>query len=261
MKNLIPLILGLILVACGSISEKKTEESSEKSITYELEFQEYSDREVDCEGEECTEVMIVLPILVGGDSLIAFEINQNIEGQYRQSIKSRLPEPRSTGSWEFLAASFIEGYELFKREFPDDPTSWYLYMSGEESMLVADSILTVIVDDSEFIGGAHGNTATLMQSYRLSDGMRVDFVDRYGDKLKTLAEEKFRAHHGISREESLNDAGFIFPDEGFILPENIGYTSKGLTLIYNPYEVAPYSTGTTILNIAISELESQKEAS
>jgi hypothetical protein len=34
-----------------------------------------------------------------------------------------------------------------------------------------------------------------------------------------------------------------------------------LTLIYNPYEVAPYSTGTTILNIAISELEPQKEAS
>ncbi len=224
-------------------------------------FQEFSEREPDCTSEECTEVKIVLPFLKGGDTTITAEINASIDDQYRRLIKSRLPEPRSTGSWESLAASFIEGYELFKIEFPDDPTSWYLYLEGRESSVIGDTVFTVKVNDSEFMGGAHGNTATLIRSYSLKDGIPIDFVERYGVRLKELAEQKFRAHHSISTNEPLNDAGFIFPEEGFILPDNIGYSSKGLILIYNPYEVAPYSTGTTELNIAISELEAQSEAS
>jgi len=260
MKNILPFILVLVLVACGNETENTTEKNSHKAVTYELYFQEYSDKEANCKGEECTEVKIVLPQLQGGDSLIASVINKKIEDRYRQLIKSRLPEPRSTGSWESLAAGFIEGFELFKMEFPDDPTSWYLYLDGEESVLVGDTIFTAIVNDSEFMGGAHGNTATLVESYHLENGFRIDFVERYGDKLKELAEEKFRAHHGISAVEPLNDAGFIFPEEGFILPDNIGYTSKGLVLIYNPYEVAPYSTGATVLTIPLSELEEKKES-
>jgi hypothetical protein len=104
------------------------------------------------------------------------------------------------------------------------------------------------------MGGAHGNTAKLVQSYSLKDGMAIDLVERYGEKLKALAEVKFREYHSLSADESLNDAGFIFPEEGFILPENIGYSVKGITLFYNPYEVAPYSTGSTILEIYMEEL-------
>lgn len=259
MRNFLPFILALFLASCGGTvekeSEKKSAESPEKAPAYELKFQEYYGHEADCASEQCTEVKIVLPFLKGGDTIITAEINRNIEDQYRQLIKSRLPEPRSTGSWESLAASFIQGYELFKMEFPDDPTSWYLCLEGRESLIVGDSVFTVIVNDSEFMGGAHGNTATLIQSYSLKDGMRVDFIERYGNRLKKIAEEKFRAHHSISIDEPLNDAGFIFPEEGFILPDNIGYSSKGLILIYNPYEVAPYSTGTTELIIPILELE------
>ncbi|MGB6036421.1 MAG: DUF3298 domain-containing protein [Cryomorphaceae bacterium] len=261
MKNFLPLILVWLLASCGSTVEKTAEESAEKAPIYALDLQEYSEREADCSDEECTEVKIVLPFLKGGDTLITAEVNNKIEDQYRQLIKSRLPEPRSTGPWESLAASFIEGYELFKMEFPDDPTSWYLYLEGGESSIVADSVFTVIVNDSEFMGGAHGNTATLIQSYSLKDGMRIDFVERYGSRLKEVAEEKFRTHHGLSANEPLNDAGFIFPEEGFILPDNIGYSSKGLILIYNPYEVAAYSTGTTELIIPISELEAQNATS
>lgn len=225
-----------------------------------MEFQEFSQREPDCSSDECTEVKIVLPFLKGGDSLITAEINKNIEDQYRLLIKSRLPEPRSSGSWESMAAGFIEGYELFKMEFPDDPTSWYLYLEGGESVIVADTVFTVMINDSEFMGGAHGNTATLVQSYSLADGSRIDFSERYGSRLKEVAEEKFRTHHGISENEPLNEAGFIFPEVGFILPDNMGYTSNGVTLIYNPYEVAPYSSGSTILDIPISELESESVA-
>lgn len=260
MKIFFPLILVLLLASCGSTVENTSEESAEKAPAYQLEFQEFSEREPDCSGDECTEVKIVLPFLKSGDSLITAEINKNIDDQYRMLIKSRLPEPRSSGSWKSLAAGFIEGYALFKMEFPDDPTSWYLYLEGEESSIVADTVFTAMIKDSEFMGGAHGNTATLVQSYSLKDGMQIDFSKRYGARLNELAEEKFRAHHGLSANEPLNEAGFIFPEEGFILPDNMGYTSKGLTLIYNPYEVAPYSSGSTVLDISISDLESEKEA-
>lgn len=257
MKNSLPLLLAVFLASCAETTEKKlTEEKIVVPQTnYSVEFREFADRESDCEGDACTEIKISLPVLSGGDSAIAEKLNEEVEGRYRELVKSRLPEPRSTGSWESLTASFIEGYDLFRMEFPDAIGSWYLYLEGDDSELVSDSIYTVMIKDSEFMGGAHGNTATLVESYRLSDGVMIDFRERYGDRLKTIAEEKFRSHHNISANEPLNDAGFIFPEIGFILPENMGYTSKGLTLIYNPYEVAAYSSGATVLHIPISDLE------
>ncbi len=256
----ISLVIALFgLMSCTDSDTSQSGEKSEKLPAYELSYEEYSATEEGCDGTECTEVHIVVPVLTGGDSTIADQISRKIEDQYRQLIKSRLPEPKSTGSWESLAASFIEGYELFKMEFPDDPTAWYLYLDGKESTILGDSVLTTVVDDSEFMGGAHGNTATLIQSYSLKDGERIDLVSRYGDKLKKVAERKFREQHSLSANEDLNEAGFIFPEEGFILPDNIGYTTEGLTLVYNPYEVAPYSTGAIVVNISLSELESTKE--
>jgi len=257
----ISLVIALFgIMSCTESDKSQTQESSEKMPAYELSYEEYSATEEDCDSTECTEARIVLPILSEGDAAIATQINKKVEDQYRRLIKSRLPEPRSTGSWESLAQSFIEGYELFKMEFPDDPTSWYLYLDGEQSAIIGDSVLTVMVDDSEFMGGAHGNTATLVQSYSLKNGERIDLKSRYGPKLKQLAEEKFRAYHAVAETEPLNDAGFIFPEEGFILPDNMGYSAKGLTLIYNPYEVAPYSTGSTVITIPLSELEKKKES-
>jgi len=249
-------IFALFITACGSDTEK-VETADEVSESFKIEFRDYSARDSSCTEEECTEIEVSIPFLSSNNRVVAEKVNEEIDAHYRRLIGARLPEPRSTGAWEDLCAGFIEGYELFTLEFPDSPESWYLYMDGKHSTILGDTLFTLKLDHSEFMGGAHGNQSVYLYSYDLKNGEPIDIAARYGESLKRVAERKFRKQHGIGPDEDLNGAGFIFPESGFILPENIGYTSKGVTLIYNPYEVASYSAGATEINIALSELDSR----
>lgn len=45
----------------------------------------------------------------------------------------------------------------------------------------------------------------------------------------------------------------MFPGNRFDLPDNIGYSTKGLILHYNPYEVASYAEGPVVVTIPYSK--------
>lgn len=257
MRNLLLIITALSIIACESQNQSERE-AEEQVPPYEMTVETYEKSDPNCRDSICTEIKVVLPVLSGGDDSISAELNQEIQAQYRQMIKSRLPEPQATGSWDLLTDKFIEGYELFKMEFPDSPTAWYLYLEGDSSVILGDSVFTLYLQNSEFMGGAHANHGVHLKSYDLKNGSKIDLPEKFGIYLEELAEKKFREFHGLNPEEDMNEAGFIFPEGKFILPESMGYTAKGLTLIYNPYEVAPYSTGSTVIHIPLEELDKAK---
>ena len=68
-----------------------------------------------------------------------------------------------------------------------------------------------------------------------------------------MAESAFREKHKLTPDTSLNDGGFLFPDGDFILPENMAVNEQGILLIYNPYEVAAYALGRTVLLLPFPE--------
>jgi hypothetical protein len=47
-----------------------------------------------------------------------------------------------------------------------------------------------------------------------------------------------------------------FDPNNFTLPENIGFDDDGLILLYNTYEIAPYSSGLTEIHIPFDEIDS-----
>jgi hypothetical protein len=250
-------IIALVLQACGgSSSEQETAEIPAYAFDYEL----VEAREDGCQGEDCAHVTLQIPRLSDGDSAVAKKITVHMEGEIRNIIKDRLPEPMAMGTWTSLAESFIEGYTLFTMEFPDSPGKWYIEVTTDSSVF-ADGYFTLQIETTEYMGGAHPNYHTALKSYSLASGEPVDVLSHFDQEtLKREAEKRFREVHSLSGNESLNDEGMVFPDGTFVLPENMGITPDGLKLIYNPYEVASYAEGQTVITIPLNLIEKKPAA-
>ncbi|MCA1751352.1 MAG: DUF3298 and DUF4163 domain-containing protein [Flavobacteriales bacterium] len=242
-----------LLTFCGSNSESDNASTVERE-PLELTNTQAKATEAGCDTiDDCALAYFRLPLLKGGEPEVTERINSDVEAVIREHIKARLPEPMAMGSYTELAEAFIDGYSLFANEFPDNPAKWYFEINGDSSSVDEEYFMLRLKFD-EFMGGAHPNSFVLLQNYRLSDGELVDVrgvVDE--DDLSMRAETAFRRKHRLNSKESLNDAGFMFEDDEFNLPENMAISNNRILLIYNPYEVASYSTGYTVLRLPLEE--------
>ncbi len=263
MKIFTPLLPALMvgLLACQSNTgdEKSAIESEPTVSTYSIAFQSVDVKQEGCTGSSCTYVSLKYPALSGGNH--AEKINQTIEDELREILKARLPEPTSMGSWNELAQKFIDGYALFMHEFPDTKQTWFLKVESSKSILTED-YFTAYLLASDFMGGAHSNTYAVLLVFDLSTGERVDVKSLVDIEMLTmLAEKKYREIHKLKADEPLDDSGYFFPGGIFALPANLGMNSKGVLLVYNPYEVAAYSKGMTEFVIPYTALrETEKES-
>jgi single-strand DNA-binding protein len=60
------------------------------------------------------------------------------------------------------------------------------------------------------------------------------------DAVNSLAEKRFRKTYNISETENIYATGFMFENEVFQLPETILFSDKGITLLYNTYEISSF---------------------
>lgn len=241
--------MAALFTFCGSSSENENQSSVDPEPV-KLIITEVMAVEEGCDTtSECTRARFRMPVIDGGTPEVTNRINNDVEAVIREHIKSRLPEPMAMGSFSELADAFLEGYSLFASEFPDNPGKWFFEIQGDSSVLGEEYFMLRLRFD-EFMGGAHPNSFTLLQNYRLEDGVQVnvgDIVDL--EELKVRAEAAFRQKHEIGEGQSLNDGGLMFEDDVFVLPENMAIANEEILLIYNPYEVASYSTGYTIIRL------------
>lgn len=159
---------------------------------------------------------------------------------------------------EALYESFSGEFEKVRTDFQGPCNGWTLTRKIE-CLLNADGLFSVSAFDFSFTGGAHPNTVIRLKTYDLTTGQPVNIGQMIDPALKDAflktVEKTFRNIYEIADTTSWQVAGFWF-DKGFTLPGNMALTPDGLYLIYNQYEVAPYSTGTTELIIPAGEFSS-----
>lgn len=239
----------------GSANNASDTSSTATVYPIKMEITKYADREKDCKTDDCTYIELHIPVIDGGDADAMNKINTHTDELFREAVKARLAEPLGNSTFETMCAAFIEGYTLFMMEFPDSEQKWYLVIDGSES-IIGDDFFTAVVNHDEYLGGAHGAAFTQLTTFDLSNGNIIDIIENYGsDQLLTLAEAKFREIHKLDSNADLNDAGFMFEDGKFTLPENMGLTKEGVLMIYNSYEVASYAQGETRFTIPYSALK------
>jgi mannitol/fructose-specific phosphotransferase system IIA component (Ntr-type) len=153
------------------------------------------------------------------------------------------------------ANDFIKSYESFKKDFPDSPQIWVFRLKSRISFADDEKVSILIAYDSN-TGGAHGNLGQLFLNFN-SRGRILDNSELIEDstKLKQVAEHKFRLRKGIEENKSLNESGFSFPGDKFVLPNNIGLADKAFILYYSPYEIGSYAIGPTQIIVGFDELK------
>ena len=194
------------------------------------------------------------------------EITHARTEQVRDSLNHGILQPLlrsidiegSKASPQELAEELFFYYDQVVKEFPDYAAQWYIERSAR---IVLDSlgILSVQYSDHLYTGGAHPLQQELYRLFDTRSGslVTVDSLLAQGGKepLLALAEREFRRVRAIPDERSLNSEGFWFRSGRFVLARNIGLTSRGLELAYNPYEIAPYAMGSTHLVLPYDSLK------
>lgn len=149
---------------------------------------------------------------------------------------------------------FLENYILDKKLFPDMSMPYEVNL-WDTILHQNDELICLKSNIYEYTGGAHGYTSTTFLNFKPSgDCYSVDELFNPKDSIVAIAEKYFRESQKIT-ENSINKNGFWFENDKFALPQNIGFTKDSLILHYNPYEIAPYSFGSTEVKIPIKEIK------
>ncbi len=152
--------------------------------------------------------------------------------------------------------SFGGGYSELKEIYPEETTAWDAKIDAAVTF-ENKYVITLEMDSYIFTGGAHGYSSKRYLNFDKLAGTELENWQLFKDTLEfqQFAEDKFRAQEKIPLGKSINSTGFMFEDESFYLPENIGFNKQGLILLYNQYEVASYADGPIVLMIPYNDVK------
>lgn len=191
------------------------------------------------------------------------------EGPLRDSISLHLKREAVTFLYPDLSGKpsdtilseatrhFIQSYQNIREDFPDYPHRWEARFKASVNYK-SDRLISIRIERYHFTGGSKGFSSTAYLNIDRVSGAVLKTSDLFQDpdKLRTTAEAMFREKHNISPQANINSTGFMFPADLFELPQSIGFSDHGIQLIYNPYEIAPFAQGGTLLEIPYPELAS-----
>ncbi len=201
----------------------------------------------------CPTVSITIPEAIE-NTVMGISINEAIT----QAVVLELiyDDAVDVNTLEEAIASFKNGFLELKEMYPDESLGWEAKINGELTYEDA-AVVTIKIDSYIFTGGAHGQSTTRFLNFDKKKGVQIETSDLFEEdpKLLTYAETKFRNQEHIPEGTSINSTGFMFENNYFYLPENIGYTKEGIQLLYEQYEVASYAEGPIVLLLPYAEVK------
>lgn len=184
-----------------------------------------------------------------GDVEISNVINNTINKVIIASLNPREEPNLSTVTVSKSIDFFNKEYIDFKKDFPESAMEWDAQIDGE-IMYQSDEIVSIALTSYMNTGGAHGSLVITFLNFDVYTGKQLKNEDLFEDYLsfKEIAKDYFN-------EEIADKKDLYFEPDNFKLPENIGFNDEGVILLYNTYEIAPYSSGITEINIPWNDLD------
>lgn len=202
---------------------------------------------------ECPEIIVKVPL-----ALDKRKISETVNYALKEEVVSLLTfdEDQQPEDIPEAVASFRKGFEMLQLEFPDETVPWEANIEAIVTFENKD-LLSIGLNSYIFTGGAHGYGATRFLNFKKKSGQEVDNSELFKNhkKFVEFAETQFRIQQNIPPDQPINSTGFMFEQNEFYLPENIGFAENGLKLLYNPYEVASYADGTIELLLPYKDIE------
>lgn len=256
-----------LMVLVGAISACQSGKESNTTLVPiavdSVSFKQESTPHITTEGDTLiSSIDIVYPKLTGGNDSVILRINAFMEALPLEGLLGVI-DPEGNGktanNLADAAKGFFRSVADAQKEMPDAATMVYTYESLGDTLLISPSVISLYYNESTYTGGAHGNYNTSFYNFDATTGKLLVLQEIVQDTLalNKLAEVKFKAEEAEMAKENNMEfkmEDYFFPENKFILPQNIGITKGGLRLLYNPYEVASYARGMIILDISWQEL-------
>ncbi len=203
--------------------------------------------------EYCPLVSIDIPKATENDR-ISRAINASLQEEIIAEL-SFLDEQDAIVNIEDAIASFITANKEIQKMHPEELSPWEAKIKAVVSF-EDRRMITIKLDTYLFTGGAHGYGATRFLNFSKNKGSEIEDWELFNNKedFERFAENKFRKQEKIPENKSINSTGYMFERDSFYLPENIGFTEKGIKLLYNQYEVASYADGPIELVLPYKEV-------
>ena len=192
-------------------------------------------------------VLVNIP-KANGNTTVSEHINSEIK---RTVVRSITPKNENIDdiSIEESIGGFETSYSSFINDFPESKQIWEIQIDSDV-MYQSDEIISIAITSYKNTGGAHGNLVITLINFDAQTGYKIPNQDLFKDF------EDFKGIAKINFDKTIEDPNILFDSSSFRLPENMGYTEEGLLLLYNTYEIAPYSSGTIEFTIPFEKLES-----
>ncbi|OBX23513.1 MULTISPECIES: DUF3298 and DUF4163 domain-containing protein [Bizionia] len=192
-------------------------------------------------------VEINIPQAEGAEA-VKNNINASIEAMVSASLNLDEDSVAKNMSISESIDKFNSEYASFKSEFPESALEWEAQIDGE-IMYQSEAVISVVITNYLNTGGAHGSLVVSFLNFDALTGQSLKNEQLFNDMnaFKTVAEDYFNDQIADKKE-------LYFEPDNFVLPQNIGFNETGVILLYNSYEVAPYSTGLTEFTIPFDDL-------
>jgi hypothetical protein len=241
------IILACFVVACNKKEERKND------LQYETKtFRVESEGGCKSDTTRCASYEVVYPSFQG----LSKTVSDTLYNRMVESIDTGNPEIESH-TFEEAGKLFIDDFNQAQKEFPDNTMGWYFKATVKVNLL-ADTLVSLESTAEFFTGGAHGGYGTYFINARPSSGQPVLLKDvfrpGFEEELRSMAEKEFRKKLNLTDSSSLAEEGFEFPGDEFALNDNYGFTNKGITFVFNIYEIAPYVLGAQEILIPYEEI-------
>ena len=164
---------------------------------------------------------------------------------------------------EDFESAVIEMENMFMEDFGDERGSDFCNNNRMESIIEnsilfnTGNILTYIVNNYQYTGGAHGmtyNTAYVIDLEKM-EALSYDdlFIPGSETALSSLLKQKLILDKKAKNEKGLKEIGYypeaIIPNNNFIVND------KGITFIFGQYEIGPYVLGITEITLPYKEIK------
>lgn len=172
-----------------------------------------------------------------GDDFRACYKGDNIEEAIVEAAKARY-----TSRQEQIAG--------FQEEFTDDEMPDYMLnwenTVGISKLCEADEFITFIFESYEYSGGAHGMSYHFGTTFLKDTGEQVDSTilkNVHDPEFQRLFKKELYDYFGSNGEGPLDDFLLYQSADDDIPMSNMYLTKKGVTFIYQPYEISFYAAG------------------
>lgn len=207
--------------------------------------------EKNCTVGNCTYVHFEIPVVLGTEEQ-SKPLNDLIFNFVASAVK--FENDKKTKSYDTLALNFVNHYNEVYKTYPENAVAWEANFKSSHKNL-SQKVYQIVFDYYTFTGGAHGLQAKKVFIFDTETGKIIPkkelFINFEG--FKNYAETEFRKQLNISG--NLNSAGFTFEKNQFQLPVNFYETNHEWILHYNPYEIAPYVQGASIIKLPKQQVE------